>query len=127
MILSVVLVGPAGLGVAGALLGTTISLAVMLSFDPVLVYREVFHKGAAPFYRLYLRDMCLVAVTALAVKAVTLPFGAYTLGNFLVKMAACALIPNGLWYLLFRKSPQFAYLREKTADLWNRLIRRKAG
>ena len=124
MALSIVLVGPAGLGVAGALLGTTVSLAVMLSFDPALVYREVFHKRAGAFYRMYARDMALVAVTALLVKAVTAPFGAYTLGNFIVKMAACALIPNGLWYILYRKSPQFAYLRDKALGLWRKLTRR---
>ncbi len=113
MALSIVLVGPMRMGVTGALLGTTVSLLVMLSFDPVLVYREVFGKRAGEFYRLYLRDLLLVLATLGLVKAAVLPFGEYTIGNFLIKGVFCAVIPNLLWYLLFRKSPQFVYLRDK--------------
>ena len=113
MALSIVLVGPMRMGVTGALLGTTVSLLVMLSFDPVLVYREVFGKRAGEFYLLYLRDLLLVLATLGLVKAAVLPFGEYTIGNFMIKGVFCAVIPNLLWYLLFRRSPQFVYLRDK--------------
>ena len=124
MALSIVLVGPMHLGVTGALLGTTVSLLVMLSFDPVLVYREVFGKGAGEFYRLYLRDLAIVLGTGLLVRLVTRPFAAYTFGNFLIKAAACALIPNALWILLFRRTEPYRYLRGKVTDVISGLRRR---
>ena len=124
MALSILLVGPMHMGVSGALLGTTVSLLVMLSFDPVLVYREVFHKTAGEFYRLYLRDLAIVLATGCLVKAVTLPFGAYTFGNFLIKAVCCAVIPNGLWILLFRKTEPYRYLRDKAMGVVGKVLRR---
>ena len=123
-VLSIVLVGPMKMGVTGALLGTTVSLIVMLSFDPVLVYREVFHKKAGAFYLLYFRDLLLVAATAALVRAAVQPFAAYTVGNFLIKLLLCMLIPNGLWLLLFRKTAQFRYLWDKGMHLAGTLLRR---
>ncbi len=115
--LTIALVGPAHLGVTGALLGTTVSLALMLSFDPVLVYREVLGKKAGAFYRMYARDMALVITTAALVKLASLPFAAPSVPHFLICALECVVIPNGLWYLLFRRSVQFAYLRERLQGL----------
>ena len=124
MVLSILLVGPFHLGVTGALLGTTVSLIIMLSYDPVLVYREVFGKGAGEYYRMYFRDLALVLGTGCLVKAVTIPFAAYTVGNFLIKAICCVLIPNGLWILLFRKTEPYRYLREKAAGVTAKVLRR---
>ena len=124
MVLSVILVGPMHMGVTGALLGTTVSLIVMLSYDPILVYREVFGKGAGEYYRMYARDLLLVMATGGLVKVLTLPFGAYTFGNFLIKCVFCASVPNGLWFLMFRKTVPFRYLSEKASDVVSKVLRR---
>ncbi len=122
--LSIVLVGPMKMGVTGALLGTTVSLVVMLSFDPILVYREVFGKKAGEFYLLYFRDLLLVIATGAVVWAAARPFGEYNFLNFLIKLAFCAVIPNVLWFLLFRKTPQFRYLWEKGMGLLRKMTSR---
>ena len=116
-VLSVVLVGPAKLGVTGALLGTTVSLIVMLSFDPVMVYREVFEKKAWEFYRMYFGYLALALATAVLVYVFCRPFSEYTFANFLVRLLICLLVPNGLWYLIFRKNPNFVYLRDTALGL----------
>ena len=123
--LSIVLVGPAGLGVGGALLGTTVSLIVMLSFDPSLVYREAFGKKAWEFYRMYFRDLALVMATGALVKLATLPFSTPSWGSFFACGVLCAVIPNGLWYLLFRRSPQFLYMKNKAAGLLRHFAKKK--
>lgn len=41
-----------------------------------------------------------------------LPFSEYTLVNFLVRLLLCLVVPNGLWFLLFRKNENFLYLRD---------------
>ena len=121
-VISVVFVGPLHMGVTGALLGTTASLIIMLSYDPVLVYRHVFRKTAGRYYRTYFLELALVLATGAAVHAVCLPFSDFTVGCFLFRGAACLVIPNGLWYLLFRSDPRFGYLHS-TAEGYLRKIK----
>lgn len=111
-VLSIVLVGPAGMGVTGALIGTTASLFVMLSFDPILVFREVFHKKAWGYYRQYFGYLALAVATGAFVQMLSMPFSEYTVANFFARLLLCLAVPNGLWYLLFRKSESFRYLRD---------------
>ena len=124
--LSIVLVGPAGLGVTGALVGTTASLFIMLSFDPILVFREVFHKKAWGYYRLYFGYLALTAATGALVYALALPFSQYTAANFLIRLLLCLAVPNGLWFLLFRKNENFVYLRDTALGIL-RGMRKRAG
>ena len=123
-VLSVVLVGPAKLGVTGALLGTTVSLIVMLSFDPVIVYREVFGKKAWEFYRMYFSYLALALATAVLVYVLCRPFAAYTVVNFLLRLLICLIVPNGLWYLIFHKNKNFVYLRDTALGLVHGAIRK---
>ncbi len=111
-VISIVFVGPLHMGVTGALLGTTASLVIMLSYDPTLVYRHVFHKRSGTYYRTYFLELALVLATGALVYLICLPFSRYTVGCFLVRAAVCLTVPNGLWYLLFRSDPRFAYLRD---------------
>lgn len=124
VVLSVVLVGPLGMGVSGALLGTTVSLLVMLSRDPVLVYRTVFEKKAGAFYRMYLGYLLLAAATGGLVWLLTLPFSEYTFVNCVIKLGICIAVPNGLWFCLFRKRPEFLYLKNTALSLGRKLLRR---
>ena len=114
-VISIVFVGPLHMGVTGALLGTSASLVIMLSYDPALVYRHVFHKKSAPYYRTYFLELLLVLATGGVVHLICLPFSAYTAGCFLFRAAVCLTVPNGLWYLLFRTDPRFGYLRDTAA------------
>ena len=125
-VLSIVLVGPAGLGVTGALVGTTASLFIMLSFDPILVFREVFHKKAWGYYRLYFGYLALTAATGALVYALALPFSQYTAANFLIRLLLFLAVPNGLWFLLFRKNENFVYLRDTALGIL-RGLRKRAG
>lgn len=119
---SVVLVGPCHMGITGALLGTTASIIILISYDPVLVYREVFHKKAGEYYRTYFLQLLLIMATGAVVHLLALPFRGYTVGNFAVRMVLCLAIPNGLWYLLYRKDPRFVYLRNTVTGFGRKLL-----
>lgn len=123
--LSVYLVVRAGMGVTGALLGTTVSVAFMISYDPVLVYKEVFHKKAGAYYRLYLRDMALVLATGLLVHWICLPFSDYTVTNFLVRLCVSLALPNLLWYFVYRRDPRFTYLRDTLLGYVRRRLKKE--
>lgn len=122
--LSILLVGPAGMGVTGALLGTTASLFIMLSFDPVIVFREVFHKKAWRYYRAYFGYLALTAATGALVYALSLPFSEYTATNFFARLLLCLAVPNGLWYLIFRKSDSFRYLRDTALRILGGILKK---
>ncbi len=124
-VISVVFVGPLHMGVTGALLGTTASLVIMLSYDPALVYNHVFHKRSGVYYRTYFLQLMLVLGTGGLVYALCLPFSAYTLGSFFGRAAVCALVPNGLWYLIFRRDPRFDYLRETALGVLRKTLHRR--
>ena len=124
-VISVVFVGPLHMGVTGALLGTTASLVIMLSYDPTLVYRHVFHKKSGAYYRTYFLQLTLAMATGALVYILCLPFGAYTVSSFLGRGIMCALVPNGLWYLIFRRDPRFDYLRGTALGVLKKLLRRK--
>ena len=121
---SIVLVGPLGLGVTGALLGTTASVVIMISYDPVLVYREVFKKSAWRYYWMYLRDLAIVMLTGGLVHLLCLPFSAYTVPHFLLRMGMCLVIPNSIWYIMFRRDPRFAYLRDTALGFARKAIKK---
>jgi hypothetical protein len=123
--LSIVLTGPLHMGVTGALLGTTASLVIMLSYDLALVYNHVFHKRSGVYYRTYFLQLMLVLGTGGLVYALCLPFSAYTLGSFFGRAAVCALVPNGLWYLIFRRDPRFDYLRETALGVLRKTLHRR--
>ncbi len=129
-VISVVLTGPLHMGVAGALLGTTASLVIMLSYDPVIVYRDIFQKKAGEYYRTYFRLLFLALGTGALVHVLGLPFSGYTWGNLVIRLLLCLAVPNGLWYLIFRKDPRFIYLRDTALGLWRRIlskVRRRGG
>jgi O-antigen/teichoic acid export membrane protein len=108
-VLSFALIKP--LGVEGVLIGTTCSIIIMLSFDPIIVYKNVFHKSPSKYYLSYLAYLSLIIVTAIFITLITLPFSAYTMFNFCIKLVACLVIPNVLWYVIFRKNSKFEYLK----------------
>ncbi|MBR6208048.1 MAG: hypothetical protein IKQ69_03525 [Oscillospiraceae bacterium] len=131
VVVSILLVGPAHMGLTGALLGTTASIIIMIALDPVIVYREVFHKGAGEYYLRYAQNLALILLTGALVHVLCLPLRAYTFSNFLLRFLLCLFVPNGLWYLLFRKDPRFDYFRKTALNLLRsvrrRLRRRNSG
>lgn len=122
--LSVLLVGPAGLGVSGALLGTTVSVCLMISYDPVLVFRRVFERSPRRFYGIYLRDLGLILATGALTTVICLPFSAFTVRDFLLRLLACMVVPNGLWVLLFRRDERFSYLLGVVTGLAKKLLKK---
>jgi len=122
--LSVVLAGPVGLGVTGALLGTTAGLIIMIGWDPVLVYRKVFDESAAQFFSVYFGYLGLAMATGVLVHVLGLPFQELTVGNFLIRFALCLVVPNGLWFLIFRNRPEFRYLKNAALSVKQKLLRR---
>ena len=95
----------------------------MISWDPVLVYRKVFNESAWQFFPVYFGYLGLALVTAAIVHLLGLPFQALTFENFLIRLGLCLVVPNGLWFILFRKRPEFQYLKNAAVSIKRKLLR----
>lgn len=115
--ISYALMGPCGLGVTGVLLGTTASILIMISFDPYLIYKKVFKKSSIPYYLSYIGYLALIAATCALVSLLCAPFSEYNVLHCLIRLAICLIVPNGVWFILFRKSPPFLFLWDKMYKL----------
>lgn len=103
-VVSYLLVKP--FGIEGVLLGTTASILIMISFDPIIVFRHIFKKSPFKYYLSYLNYLLLTIATGTVVHLFTIPFSKYTLPNFIIKVFLCVIIPNGLWGLIFKNTQQ---------------------
>ncbi len=122
--LSLTLVRPFGL--VGVLISTPISrLTTQAWFDPYIVYKEVFKRSPKGYYLGFLGH---TALTALCGVGAWLLLESLPLTGFLKLIAGgvlCTGIPFVVYFVLFRKSPQFIYLISRIRQLAARVLRRK--
>ena len=102
-------------GLNGILLGTVISyLATMFWYDPMLLYREVFRKPVTGYFVRYILRLAMVTGVALGMHWLCgrLPD---TLGFFAVRVLLVLVVPNGVFFLVYCRTGEFAYLKKLVA------------
>lgn len=102
------------IGLCGILFATAISrLCTNFWFEPLILHREYFHKDATAYFAkqaLYLLLTLVVgSVTYISTSWID---GTHILG-FAGKAVICAILPNILFFLAFRKSTDFLYIWDK--------------
>ncbi|WP_342515469.1 sugar translocase [Sutcliffiella sp. FSL R7-0096] len=108
--LTLLLVKP--LGIVGVLLGTIISrLCVYFWFDPYLLYKHIFDKPLRTYFQTYSKFMCIVVGISVLLKTMEVTAFTDPLVNLMINFLVCLIIPNLIFYLLFRKSEEINYLR----------------
>ena len=112
-------------GIIGILLATTISrLSTQAWFDPYLVFRLVFKKSVKRYYLTYISYFC---ITAFCCAAAYFLGSVLTVGNpivsFLIKAIVSVTIPSIVVLLLFRKTDDFAYLRNMILQMYHKLFK----
>ena len=111
-------------GVTGVLLGTIIStLAVAFWYEALVFFRVRYGKGTGRYMLCQLRYLVLTALIALLCRTLCSAVPSTTPGAFFAQMAICMVVPNALYYFCFRKSADFAYLREAAVTYARRLLR----
>lgn len=120
IVISIVLVRHIGL--AGVIAGTIASwLLTTWWYDPCLIYRQAFSMPPRRYFFGYLKAAVLTAVLfALTVYlSGLLPFEG--IGALLVKVLFCMSIPNLGYYLVYRKSEEFDYLKKLAIAMFGKL------
>lgn len=111
IIISIMLVRKTGL--AGVIAGTIISwLLTTWWYDPCLIYRQAFSMSPRGYFAGYAKAALLSAALGALTAALSklLPFGGA--GALAVKVLLCMSIPNLGYYLVYRRSEEFAYLKQ---------------
>jgi len=105
------------LGIEGVLLGTTASIIIMISLDPIIVYKNVFNKSAMSYYIRFFGYLLLVAGTGTLVTLIVCPFNEPTILNFCIKVLVCLLVPNGIWLAMFAKTKNMILLKKYASSI----------
>lgn len=112
LIVSVALAFP--LGISGILLGTIISrLCVYFWFDPYIVHKNSFGVSPARYfgkYFIYAISFLLGGLLCIIISdMVSFPSAILC---FIAKMGICAILPNVLFFVLFRKASEFGAIKQ---------------
>ena len=109
-------------GVFGVLFATFLSrAAVSLWYDPIILHKYGFGVSAKPFFFAYLKRVLLlaaVAVAMLVIRKMILPAGITIIG-FIVMVLLTAVIPNVVFWIVYRKKEEYRYFED---ILKNRII-----
>ena len=108
--ISIVLAKP--LGIIGVFLGTLISrLSVSCWYDPYVILKHAFDKKPFSYYALFIYRFLLVAGVSVLLQVLKpiLCFTSSNIVNFIIMMAATAVIPNLILVVVNIKSPYLKY------------------
>ncbi len=99
--------------VAGVIAGTIISwLLTTWWYDPCLIYRQAFSMPPRTYFAGYAKAVLLSALLGAFCIVISnmIPFGG--IGALLIDMLLCMSIPNLGYYLVYRRSEEFGFLKK---------------
>lgn len=109
-------------GVFGVLFATFLSrAAVSLWYDPIILHKYGFGVSAKPFFFAYLKRVLLltaVVVAMLMIRKLIL-LDSVTIIGFIVMVLLTAVIPNAVFWIVYRKKEEYRYFKD---ILKNRII-----
>ena len=114
------------IGINGVLIGTLASVIILVLFDPIILFKYVFHEKPFKYYLSYFGFLLLIASTGLLIWFISRFFAEYTITNFIIRLAFCIFIPNVLWLLIFRKDSRFINVKTKIMSLVRHITKRSA-
>ena len=112
IVLSIILVRQ--LGILGVILGSIISRMITTWwFDPYLVYKNSFEMSPRKYYLRYFKSLIIIMLSALSIDVITncINLNTNLILNFSIKVILCIIIPNLIFWIIFRKSEEFSYLK----------------
>ncbi|MCR2048498.1 oligosaccharide flippase family protein [Acetatifactor muris] len=109
------------LGIFGVLVGSILAELLTLAIDPIIVFKYVFQKKAASFYFTYFKYLLIILATTVLLRFITGLYNSYSILGFAVSLMICMILPNLIWFLLFRNTEEFKYLSKAAFGVVNRV------
>lgn len=99
------------MGIAGVLLGTVISrLCTYFWYDPFVIFKYAFHKPLKIYFIRYCGFGIIVFSTGYVINYIGNILEIYVQIHLIIRVLLCLLVPNILFFFLFRKLEEFEYL-----------------
>ncbi len=129
LIVSLIFLIPLKMGVSGVLLGTFVSnILTNFWFEPYIIYTKRFHASPLSYFRRFFQYLGVTLGTGTVIYVVNgtiLPEAGIFL--LLVKLLISLFLTCLCFYLIFRKSEEYRYIREKLKALLKEYRARKRG
>lgn len=104
-------------GPAGVYFGTFVQGMLETIVRPGIIYKNLFDVPVKYYFIdgfKYLVTVIVAAVMCYGLRLLTMPV--FNILGFILNMAIVVVIPNGIFYILFRKRPEFEYLKKIVLD-----------
>ncbi|WP_369900597.1 lipopolysaccharide biosynthesis protein [Bacillus manliponensis] len=99
------------IGVAGVLLGTIISrLCTYFWYDPYIIFKSIFNKPVKIYFLKYALYMVLVFISAILTDLLGSALKADIWINMLIRIGLCLIIPNMIFWIVFRRAEETDYV-----------------
>lgn len=113
--LVVSILGAVKMGLPGVFLGTVVSsVAVPCWYRPVVVYKYVFQKPVNEYFAYYFMYLAVVLMNLFLVMGINHfiidSHASNEYISFILKMIACAIVPNAVIIALFHRTEEYGYL-----------------
>lgn len=112
-------------GLFGILFATAISRALTNTwYDPYVVFKYGFGVSARHYFGQYIAYALILASCTVVCYLICelLPFGLMI--NIICKCIICSVIPNGFFWLMFHRKPEYRYLEEAARKIIGKILRK---
>ena len=100
-------------GIFGIYLATLIArMCTNLWYEPYAVYRYGLKKNPILYWVRYVKNALILVLTGSICWIICGLCNFSAVGNALIKFVICVIVPNSMFVLCFRKSAEFAYLKD---------------
>jgi O-antigen/teichoic acid export membrane protein len=126
LIISLLLARP--LGIAGVLLGTVISRAmVFFWFDPYVIFKHIFQQSLIPYFKKYAIYAAVILFLSYT-SSIVLPMisTGWLPADFIVHSSISGLYAMSMIAVLYHRKPEFSYLYDTTRRLLRSRIIKKS-
>lgn len=109
-------------GVLGIYVATFLArLCTNLWYEPYAVYKYGLHQKPLIYFMRYLKYAAILVVGGIVCWLLCELCAFSIIVNVVVKCIICTVIPNGIFYLCFRRTDEFKYLLESTKQILGKL------
>lgn len=111
-------------GIGGVFMGTAIStITACLYVEPYILYKHFYNRNVAEYFVLLFKYTLVTISATIIICALSAPINNTTVFSFIYQMILCIIIPNSLFYILFRKTPEMQYFKEIVKKISKKIIR----
>lgn len=99
-------------GIFGVLLASVVSRMITTWwFDPYLVYKNALDESPKSYYVNYFKYIFVVLFVCVIIDSIFMFITLNALITFIVKLIVCIIIANSIFFVLYRKTEEFDYLK----------------